>query len=301
MFYFRSCLTDMLISSSDSVVRDTPSEWQSSSRHDTGDTGYNSSIINAMGVLTAQPPSTTPREGQFFGGSSVASLLQGIQGVSSTTSTSSRTRPGYQKDQWVSSMEDSFSAGVHFPFENIVLPPRPLADHLVGCYWTGIHTLYPFIHKQSFQQGYLRLWAAEPSSAPTESGSKCIGLGDPASSPLIFHCALNAMFALGCQYSSLAGVEREAKAEVFLQRSSNILKQIDLLDQGDLSLVQTLLLSAHYLQSTPYADRCWNTIGLACRMAQGIGLHSTDHDSRWSYDEVQLRRCIWHSCVMLDV
>ncbi|KAL5363427.1 fungal-specific transcription factor domain-containing protein [Aspergillus floccosus] len=256
-----------------------------------------------MGVLTAQPPSDAPREGQFFGGSSVASLLQGIQGTSPTTSTSisNRARPGDHKDQWTNSMEDLLSPAVQFQFENIVLPPRPLADHLVDCYWTGIHTLYPFIHKPTFQQSYLRLWAAEPHSAPTESDSKRIGLGDPASSPLIFYCALNAMFALGCQYSNPAGAEREAKAEVFLQRSSNLLKQIDLLDQGELSLVQTLLLSAHYLQSTPYANRCWNTIGLACRMAQGIGLHSTDHDSQWSYDEVQMRRCIWHSCVMLDV
>lgn len=258
--------------------------------------------MNAMGVLTSQPQPTGSGEGQFFGNSSIASLLQGIQRSSEVTeSDSNLTLPRNLENQWYNLEKTLLKPVAQFDFENLSLPPRALADHLLDCYWSGVHTLYPFIHKPSFLRGYSRLWTREQHTPVSHDEQTEVGLGDIRSSPIIFYCSLNSMFALGCQYSTLAGAEREMKSEVFLQRANNLLRHIDLLGRGDLSLVQALLLNAHYLQSTSYADRCWNVIGVACRMAEGIGLHSTDYDSRWSYEELQMKRYIWHSCVMLDV
>ncbi|KAL4888826.1 fungal-specific transcription factor domain-containing protein [Aspergillus ambiguus] len=268
---------------------DRPSKRLFSRQDDDGTVCYNG--VNAMGVLTTQPQPTAPSEEQFFGDSSVASLLQGISGSSETnTSKPNQKRLDGDQHQRPTSVQSLFSPVVRFQFEDFSLPPRALADHLLDCYWAGVHTLYPFIHRPTFQQGYSRLWSAPHDNNTSEQDPNNTGLGSPSSPPIVFYCALNAMFALGCH-----------KGEVFLQRSNKLLRQVDLLDHGDLSLVQALLANAHYLQSTLYADRCWNTIGLACRVAEGIGLHSTDHDNRWTYAELQTRRCVWHACVMMDV
>ncbi|KAF9893946.1 hypothetical protein FE257_008917 [Aspergillus nanangensis] len=300
----RNIACSYLEESSEGPRQDGNLQWQTppdtTPRHVPPDRRH---IVNAMGVLTAQPQ-PAEREGQFFGESSIAALLQGIQAssVPATPATNAAPRDSHaHHPSWSESSTQRLLGSIsRFEFENCSLPPKPLADHLLNCYWDEVHVLYPFIHKETFLRGYSRLWSSEPDAHAPSTESR-MGLGDTTSSPIVFHSALNAVLALGCQFSALAGEDREAKSEVFLQRSNALLRQMDLLDHGDLSLVQALLLNTHYLQSTPFADRCWNAIGLACRMAEGIGLHSTDHDDRWSYAELQIRRCVWHSCVMIEM
>ncbi|KAL4870673.1 hypothetical protein BDV12DRAFT_195152 [Aspergillus spectabilis] len=117
-----------------------------------------------------------------------------------------------------------------------LLPPRALADHLVDCYFTKIHTLYPFIHKEAFLVAYQRTWTLDNS----------LGLGDSAVTGTTWYYALNIVFAMGCQFSEIVRTERQATSEAFFYRCKQAL-DVDYLERGDLALVQIILLMSHYL------------------------------------------------------
>ena len=88
--------------------------------------------------------------------------------------------------------------------------------------------------------------------------------------------------------------------EDFYKRARDLYRY-DLLASGSFEVLQMLLLIALYLQATQCAAECWNSLGLAIRIAQSLGLHADrEKDSTSSPNQMQLRRQIWHLCVQLD-
>ena len=177
------------------------------------------------------------------------------------------------------------------------LPSRTLADQLLDQYWSGVHLFYPWIHAKSFLRAYERLWLG--NHAEENRGLPRVGLGGKDCSQTVFYCALNAILALGCEFSECTYDDREHLTTGFMDRVHELL-QIDLLDNGDLAIVQTLLLVAIYLQSTQHPLRCWGVASLAYRMALGIGLHLNYSDSKYTVLEVEMRRRAWHGCMLMD-
>jgi hypothetical protein len=55
------------------------------------------------------------------------------------------------------------------------------------------------------------------------------------------------------------------------------------------------------LHSTPFPSRCWNAVGMACRLAQGLGLHTESSRTSRPPLETEIRRRTWHGCVILDM
>ncbi|KAJ4287130.1 hypothetical protein N0V88_007752 [Collariella sp. IMI 366227] len=104
--------------------------------------------------------------------------------------------------------------------EKFALPPRNLADHLLSRFWERVYWLYPFFHKPTFLQAYERIWrpANQQSTEPSVPG---LGLGSPGadSGSIVFHCALNTVFALGCQFSDLSPRDKASAIETFFNRS----------------------------------------------------------------------------------
>jgi hypothetical protein len=194
------------------------------------------------------------------------------------------------------------------------LPPRSLADHLVGCYFNRVHLLYPFLHKPTLQTAFRSLWDTGTSGDSCGNDERISNLQDAGlgnktdSSPQsqVFYCGINAIFALSCQFSELPISKIGEAAKTYLERAMALLLHIELLDKPSVSLVQVLLLLGLHLQSTSLSDRCWNIIGMACRMAQGLGLHIVDREvcgngKTRSELEVEMRRRVWYTCVMLDL
>jgi hypothetical protein len=178
------------------------------------------------------------------------------------------------------------------------IPRRASADTLIESYFERAHGFYPFLHRPTFMQSYLQLW--QPKS--TQKGSNRGAIDDR-----LFHCLLNAVFALGSRFSpSLDATERISTSEVFYHRVINSLN-FKLVESGSLELVQTLLLTAQYLQSTQMWGMCWNIVGFAVRVAQGLGLHLNPPDFAKhsigkpsnTLDE-EMRRRVWGGCVTLD-
>lgn len=203
-----------------------------------------------------------------------------------------------------------------------VLPPRKVADDLVKTYWNLVHCLYPFLHRPLFMGTYVRLWNCSESEDEEEEGininsgtcsflspDNFFFLEDRLETDPLFQCILNLVFALGCQLSpEINELEREPASDVFFQRSKKLL-HFDILEEGNIMVVQALLLMGQYLQCTNMPGRCWLVVGLAIRVAQGLGLHLDGRPPRSmnasrgrssNQLDKELKKRLWGGCIVLD-
>ncbi|KAK4176854.1 fungal-specific transcription factor domain-containing protein [Triangularia setosa] len=190
--------------------------------------------------------------------------------------------------------------------DRFALPPRNVADYLVGRFFERVYWLYPFFHKPTFMYAYRQLWQSSSEAVAKDSeAAPAPGLG-LGSSPgadagsIVFHSALNTIFAIGCQFSDLSAKDRVSAIETFLERAKKFVG-LDLIDMHNVGVVQSLLLMTLLLQSTPFPSRCWNSLGVAGRVAQGLGLHTEAGRRGRSELEREVRRRTWHGCVILDI
>lgn len=257
----------------------------------------NEGHITGMGQISAPDGETRSRSTrvQFYGGSSTASLMRlAREFMPLRLADSSHAEPVLN-----TKLQDTFT---DYRPDEFVIPPRALADHLVSCFFEKVYILYPFFHRPSFEAAYRNIWCAE-DEPKTPITDLRIGLGssaDSGSKSIVFHCALNMIFALGCHFADIAPDERELVAHSFFLRAKRFIG-LDLLEFNTLGVVQALLISALYLQSSPYPSRCWNSVGVACRVALGLGLHGSDILASLKPLESDIRRRTWHGCVMLDM
>ncbi|KAK2468866.1 hypothetical protein H9L39_19458 [Fusarium oxysporum f. sp. albedinis] len=254
--------------------------------------------IGAMGMAlsTTETPTDTARE--FYGKPSAASLLCDIQNHGQRPSKSRSSKLDSASQPSPPSSRRSLSVPYSSNTDDYHLPPRHVADSLLDIYRERVQIIYPFLHWQTFMEAYNRLWLSdsEVKSMPQLTG---VGLGGPRCPVPVFYCALNAAFALATQFTDGSAQERKERSAPFVRRSRHLMR-LDFLDATDISMVQALLILARYLQSTSLPTRCWNVVGIAYRMAQGLGLHIAVNERSTSELELEVRRRVWHSCVSLD-
>ncbi|RHZ50185.1 hypothetical protein CDV55_102112 [Aspergillus turcosus] len=266
------------------------------------------SNVTAMGAINSvcspveQGAKPLWRKNEYFGSSSTASMVR-LLARGSLPGGSSPVRTSQHQPRDASPQGRGAWPPSRVQVEGFLLPPRDLADHLLECFWDRVYCLYPFFDRASFQDAYDNLWLPKSQSGKSLSELD-IGLGSKADSgprSLVFVCALNVIFALGCHFArDIPVTEREAVSYTFLLRAKQHIG-LDMLDLRTTGVVQTLLIVALYLQSTPFPHRCWNSIGVACRIAQGLGLHEEQLYEQKSPLEQEIQRRTWHGCVMMDM
>lgn len=166
----------------------------------------------------------------------------------------------------------------------MTFPTRQEADALMLKFWTYIHPIFPVLHRSSTESMY------KDHYLDNQRSNKSLG-----EHGRIQKATLNIMFALGCQ-----GSNQEDSAEQYYRRSTDYYSA-DTIDSPSLEVVQLLVLTGVYLQSTKYASRCWNVVGSAVRYAQYLSL-DVDHLD-WVFKsqlEKEMRRRVWYNCVLLD-
>ncbi|KAF5971920.1 hypothetical protein FBULB1_8970 [Fusarium bulbicola] len=183
------------------------------------------------------------------------------------------------------------SASLAHVGDTVPLPDRQLADTLLGCFWDFIHPIFPILHRPSFSTMYDDLWKQNISPAHREKQTK---------DDVVFHAILNMALALGCQRSDQISSEQRHKISDSFYRRPYRLVSIETLDFSSLQIVQLLLLRAIYLHCTTYANRCWNMVGVALRVAQGLGLHLEQTALSKNQLQREMRRRVWHNCFALD-
>ena len=251
------------------------------------------SPVSAMGAA-ATPAKSTAQDG-FYGTSSAITFLNQVQELLGPTTCS---REGAASLPRPDPLARFFDRNSKVGLTDLDLPPRALTDHLLGHYWERTHYLFPIIHEDTFLFMYNQLWEAKKDTT-RETTTLNVGIGSTSCSVPVFYCALNSMLALGCNFSSLPPAQRIILSDNFSQRSLDLLLA-NILGDGSLALVQALLIVAQYLQSTNLPSRCWNVVGLALRVAQGLGLYVDESNKNASPLETEIRRRTWHGCLMLD-
>ncbi|VUC20088.1 unnamed protein product [Clonostachys rosea] len=256
------------------------------------ETSSNVTRVTAMGASTSEEEFRDTTQ-TYFGSSSAASFLRQTCGTMNT--------PLSRQGSGIPRPSPPQLVSPYIGWEKLVLPPRDLADHLVQKYFERVFYLYPVFDRDAFESAYQSLWLPGGQEQDHPSSSLDIGLGGRGggATTIAFHSSLNCIFALGSAFSDLSTQARLTAYDVFFLRSKENIG-LDLVDMNDISVVQTMLLVALTLQGTPFPDRCWNAVGMACRVAQSLGLHSMPKYDPQESRVWKVRRRIWHGCIVLD-
>ncbi|KAL6885764.1 hypothetical protein GGI43DRAFT_302594 [Trichoderma evansii] len=179
---------------------------------DSDDTG-----VNAMGViapLNSISRRRNRRPSEYFGPSSTASLVDRARSAMGQQCRKHwsvmNNRPCSQcQPELASVLSPSCASSVRShslktdsAVFGMTVPSRDEADDLVKNYWCWTHSLYPLIHRPSFEERYRMIWYPQ-----TES--RCLSTEARASAPAslytsigdrLFYCMLNSVFALGALF-----------------------------------------------------------------------------------------------------
>jgi hypothetical protein len=166
------------------------------------------------------------------------------------------------------------------------LPPRKAADRLMQKYWDYSHVIFPFLDRLQITKDYVAIWT---------------GNEDPSVDNQVLHCTLNLVFAIACQFDATEKPSKQPDSSSMYFARSRALLSFDLLDVNYFPLVQALLLTTIYLQSTNMPQQCFQSISTAIWIAQAIGLHlpQTTCSIADAHDR-ELARRVWHGCILMD-
>ncbi len=210
-------------------------------------------------------------------------------------STQNATKVGFCRNTGALNLENDST--------DFLIPTRTEADALVESYFANVSILHPYLHRPTFQERYRKLWTADHVELDQERADSAHARDQYRNGieEVQFYITLNLIFALGCRTNPLwSPYERISKSERFFARTQHP-RRFETLNYGSLELVQSMLLMGQYLQSTERSAKCWNVIGLAIRVAQGIGLHlDLPATTKCSQLEVEMRKRVWWGCVILD-
>lgn len=170
----------------------------------------------------------------------------------------------------------------------MVVPNRTSADNLLECYERHFYPLFPILHMPTFRACYRQLW--EPQKH---------GHFENLASEATFHATLNIIFALGCINNSKVEPSLKLRTSDSFYRRARMILPLDALDVPSLGVVQYLLLAANYLSFTKFSNRCWNTLGMAIRVAQTLGLHE-DAEASSNQLKREMSRRVWHQCLTME-
>ncbi|KAK5662205.1 hypothetical protein OQA88_8110 [Cercophora sp. LCS_1] len=221
---------------------------------DHADTPKNQSSITGMGTVSTEDDVCQALDSSndfFFGGSSAANFAKEACASAKVRHTAQtplkQTLPksplGIQRPGHL-----VFAQADKFP-----LPPRSLADHLVNCYFDRVYWVYPFFHKPSFLHAYESLWKSRFEQRSEDKPPAGLGLGSSPgadASTIVYHTALNAILAIGCQFSDLSAEDKAVATNSFFQRAKALVG-LDFIDMNNIGVVQSLLLLTLFLQCTP--------------------------------------------------
>lgn len=146
----------------------------------------------------------------------------------------------------------------------------------INQYFETFHISYPIIHKPVFLAQFNEI-------IPTP--------------PLGWESLLHIVAAIGAFMSATSPDDND---DLILFEIAKSKLSIDLLETGNITLVQTLTLISNYLQKRDMPNSGYNYLGLAVRMALGLGLHKEIDDFDESLLNQEVRRRVWWCLYIFD-
>jgi hypothetical protein len=153
---------------------------------------------------------------------------------------------------------------------------RLVTNSLVDAYFRYYHVSYPILHEPTFRAQYEEV--VERPNGPCWT--------------FLAHIVA----AIG---AFTTGSDKAADNALFAEVKS--LMNATYLENGNLTLVQALVLMSNYLQKQGMPNSGYNYTGLATRMAMGIGLHKEFRKTSTSPFKMEIRRRVWWVMTVFDI
>lgn len=168
-----------------------------------------------------------------------------------------------------------------------MLPNAYRAADLAEFYWRHSHTLYPFIQKELFTEklGYMLDPQPESEWAGIES--------DPA---WLFQLFM--VLAIGSTSMASITVSNEDEAVACWQKAMTYLPII--LSQGSRIALESIMLLVSYSFFNRMGPDTWYLVGIASRLALGMGLHSEKSLDGLSHQGKEHTKRVFWSLYMMD-
>lgn len=145
-------------------------------------------------------------------------------------------------------------------------------DSAIDAYFSLYHLSYPIVHEPTFRAQYAQV-IPRPNGTSWNALAYMIG-------------------ALGV-FTTTTDVQNNDDMRLFNAAKSNI--SIDILERGNITLVQVLVLMSNYLQKRNKPNSGYNYLGLALHTAMGLGLHKEFRNWKIAPLTMEIRRRVWWS------
>ncbi|CAJ2503063.1 Uu.00g104570.m01.CDS01 [Anthostomella pinea] len=167
------------------------------------------------------------------------------------------------------------------PLPSVLAQPdvnRHIADTMIDSYFSSFHLSYPILHEPTFRAQYSEV-------IPQPHGRSWTILAYTVASIGVY-----------CSAVTVAG-----DLDLQLSVHARSMLSFDFLEVGNLTLVQTLTLMSNYQQKRNKPNSGYNYLGLASRMAMGLGLHKEFPGWNISPLNMEIRRRVWWSLCVFEV
>ncbi|KAJ5621369.1 hypothetical protein N7528_006152 [Penicillium herquei] len=150
-------------------------------------------------------------------------------------------------------------------------------EPFVEAYFSLYHRSYPIVHEATFRAQFMEV-------IPRPSGN-------------VWYVLLFVLSAVGAFTTST----QSSDVDIGLFEAAKARMSMDMLETGNLLLVQALVLSSNLMQKRNKPNSGYNYMGLARRIAMGIGLHKEFPTWEASLFTTEMRRRIWYCLYIFDV
>ncbi|KOS18841.1 Lactose regulatory protein LAC9 [Escovopsis weberi] len=156
-------------------------------------------------------------------------------------------------------------------------PNKHIADTMIDAYFRVYHVSYPIIHEATFRAQYSEV-------IPRPNGDSWFVLA--------YVIAAIGVFTTSTTLNTI---------DVDLYARARSIMSFDLLEVGNLTMVQALALVSNYQQKRDKPNSAYSYMGLASRMAMALGLHREFQGWKISPLSMEIRRRVWWTLCVFDV
>lgn len=157
-----------------------------------------------------------------------------------------------------------------------VMSSQLVVDHLIDAFFLYYNSSYPIIHEPTFRAQYQGL-IAKPKQE-------------------VWDLLTNIMLAIG----SWCVNPEESTVDLIFYQQARVKLNSSVIETGSLPLIQALTLLSNYAQKRNKPNTGWNYLGLAVRMALGLGLYREFPNWKSSPLKLEIRRRVWWVLCMFD-
>ncbi|KAI2928461.1 transcriptional regulator family: Fungal Specific TF [Aspergillus niger] len=166
---------------------------------------------------------------------------------------------------------------------DLQLPDRAHIEYLMEFYFAHSHTLYPIIRQTEFTSVIWRVY-----NNPQ----------DPLAGSPLWMFRIWMVLAIGSTTHCSVTLGDESESVLYYNKAMGCFE--DALGLGDMAALEVMMLQVSYSFFNQVGPNTFFLVGVAARMAIGIGLHSSSSYANLPSDVIEYRKRIFFSLYMMD-